>query len=106
MVVRRDYVGVALNDGGPCDGGDVLVTVELGFDIPGIDPYPDRIALEAITVCCVCGKPIEPESEAEFEASESLGVHVGECFRVMKRHAARIDARDMRTLPPARGALG
>lgn len=71
------------------------VTLEIGFAglDPACDPYPDvqehgRIALEAITVCCVCGMPVNPKTEAEHRASETLGVHLGECWSELKRQAA------------------
>jgi hypothetical protein len=41
--------------------------------------------LEAITVCCVCCKPIEPQNQAEYDACENPGVHLGECWNQYKR---------------------
>lgn len=65
--------------------GPKRVEIDLLFDASGA--RPDRES-EAIA-CCVCGMPIEPESEAEFEACDRLGVHTGECFRLMRREAER-----------------
>lgn len=47
----------------------------------------DRQALEAITACVVCTKAIEPRTEAEHDACESLGVHLGACWNEYKRRA-------------------
>lgn len=61
----------------------------------------DRIELEAITVCCVCGRPINPMTESESEACDSLGVHVGTCFQALKRDLASMEARGPLPLPAA-----
>lgn len=45
----------------------------------------DRQALEAITACVVCTKAIEPRTEAEHDACETLGVHLGACWNEYKR---------------------
>ena len=76
-------------------GRDALV--ELGEEVFG-DPYPDRIAMQAITVCVVCGRPVEPKTDRECETCDALGVHEGECFRQMKREAGRVEARATRGL--------
>jgi hypothetical protein len=94
----NEVFGLARRDAVPDSDypGMCIVEVDLTFDVSGaFDPYPDRMALEALTVCCVCGMPIEPENQAEFEACETLGVHVGECFQHMKREAARMPVMHM-----------
>jgi hypothetical protein len=73
----------------------VLVDFDVDFTVE------DRTALEAITVCCVCGKPIEPKDEREYEAAESLGCHVGGCFHALKRDLAGMEARGPLPLPAA-----
>lgn len=64
--------------------------------VVGPDMYPpayeddDRVVFEAITVCCVCGKPVEPRTEQEHDAYETLGVHLGDCWQALKRDLARL----------------
>lgn len=75
--------------------GERVAVAHVEIDFTVDFTVEDRTALSAITVCCVCGRPINPETQAEHDASESLGVHVGNCFHALKRECARMGARTL-----------
>ncbi len=80
-------VGIALHDALEGEQLDILLIQTFGaFDVGYIEE--DRTALEAITACCVCGHAIEPSNEREYEACESLGVHLGACWQALKGEIA------------------
>jgi len=47
-----------------------------------------RLEQVAITVCVICGRPIEPRTEAEFAACRDVGVHLGTCWAAFKQGGA------------------
>lgn len=44
-----------------------------------------ELSRRAITVCCVCCRPIEPRTEREQQVMDEVCAHDGECWRALRR---------------------